>query len=63
MAKNNGKVEFIEVPFGEYKANNLTSDNPNDQKNSIYSRSAAIERKIEILAVTFLDTIENNSEK
>lgn len=62
-AKNNGKVEFIEVPFGEYKANNLTSDNPNDQKNSIYSRSAAIERKIEILAVTFLDTIENNSEK
>ncbi len=58
-SKNGGKIEFSEVPFGEYTANKLTSDNPNDQKNSIYSRSAAIERKIEILSVNYMDTITN----
>ena len=61
-ASNGGKIEFSEVPFGEYTANKLTSDNPNDQKNSIYSRSAGIERKIEILSVNYTDTI-NSSEK
>jgi tetratricopeptide (TPR) repeat protein len=59
---NGGKIEFSEVPFGEYTANKLTSDNPNDQKNSIYSRSAGIERKIEILSVNYTDTT-NSSEK
>ena len=64
-SKNGGKIEFSEVPFGEYTANKLTSDNPNDQKNSIYSRSAGIERKIEILSVNYMDTITNpiNSEE
>ena len=61
-ANNGGKIEFSEVPFGEYTANKLTSDNPNDQKNSIYSRSAGIERKIEILSINYTDTI-NSSEK
>ncbi|MBI1838304.1 MAG: DUF1573 domain-containing protein [Flavobacteriia bacterium] len=55
-APNGGFVEFVEIPFGEYTANKLTSDNPNDQKNSIYSRAAAIERKIEILSVNFIET-------
>lgn len=54
-ASNDGKVIFTEVPFGEYTANQLTSDNPNDVKNSIYSRHAAIERKIEIQSVTYID--------
>ena len=54
-AQNGGSVEFAEIPFGEYTANQLTSDNPNDQKNSVYSRSAAIERKIEIQSVSFIE--------
>jgi len=53
-AENGGKVVFSQVPFGEYTANQLTSDNPNDVKNSVYSRAAAIERKIEIQSVSYL---------
>lgn len=50
-AKNGGALSIKIVPFGEYEANQLTSDNPNDQKNSVYSRAAAIDRKIEIQSV------------
>ncbi|MCO4814028.1 MAG: DUF1573 domain-containing protein [Flavobacteriales bacterium] len=58
-APNGGKVIFSQVPFGEYTANQLTSDNPSDVQNSVYSRSAAIERKIEIQSVSYL---EDNTE-
>lgn len=54
-SSNGGKVIFTQVPFGEYTANKLTSDNFHDQKNSVYSRSAAIERKIEIQSVDYLN--------
>ena len=54
-APNGGKVIFTQVPFGEYTANKLTSDNFHDQKNSVYSRSAGIERKIEIQSVDYLN--------
>lgn len=54
-APNGGRVVFQEVPFGEYTANQLTSDNPNDVQNSVYSRAAAIERKIEIQSVNYLE--------
>jgi tetratricopeptide (TPR) repeat protein len=54
-AENGGKVVFSQVPFGEYTANQLTSDNPNDVQNSVYSRAAAIERKIEIQSVSYLE--------
>lgn len=54
-AANGGQVIFSQVPFGEYTANQLTSDNPNDVQNSVYSRAAAIERKIEIQSVSYLD--------
>ncbi len=54
-AANGGKVIIVEVPFGEYTANKLTSDNFHDQKNSVYSRAAAIERKIEIQSVQFIN--------
>lgn len=54
-AENGGKVVFSHVPFGEYTANQITSDNPNDVQNSVYSRAAAIERKIEIQSVTYLE--------
>jgi hypothetical protein len=53
-ALNGGKVLFNQVPFGEYTANKLTSDNFHDQKNSVYSRAAAIERKIEIQSVDYI---------
>ena len=54
-SENGGKVIFSQVPFGEYTANQLTSDNPNDVQNSVYSRAAAIERKIEIQSVSYLE--------
>ena len=37
-----------EEPNGEFKSGSLVSDNINDLKNAIYSRSAGLERKIEI---------------
>jgi hypothetical protein len=57
-ASNNGQVIFEYIPFGEYNANQLISDNPNDTKNSVYSRAAAAERKIEIQSVTYIDKQE-----
>jgi tetratricopeptide (TPR) repeat protein len=53
--ENGGLLEVVEIPFGEYEAATLTSDNPNDVKNSIYSRAAAIERKIEIQSIEKID--------
>ncbi|MDG1913189.1 MAG: DUF1573 domain-containing protein [Crocinitomix sp.] len=52
-ASNGGDLTFVQIPFGEYTANTLISDNVNDKKNSIYSRKAALERKIEIQSVSF----------
>lgn len=54
-AKNGAKITFKEVPFGEYTANKVISDNPNDQKNSVYSRTASLERKIEIQSISLLN--------
>jgi hypothetical protein len=52
-ATNGGALTFVQIPFGEYTASGLVSDNFNDQKNSVYSRKAALERKIEIQSVSF----------
>lgn len=52
--KNNPKLTFEAMPFGEYKTDNLISDNPNDKRNSVYSRAAALERKIEIQSVDII---------
>jgi hypothetical protein len=46
-----GKLKLIPQPFGSFKAEKSVSDNINDQKNSVYSKAAALERKIEIIAV------------
>lgn len=51
-AENGGSLSFVRIPFGEYTASSLISDNLNDQKNSVYSRAAALERKIEVQSVT-----------
>lgn len=53
-APNGAELRIKEIPYGEYVANQLTSDNPNDVKNSVFSRAAAIERKIEIQSVDII---------
>lgn len=53
-----GILKFNQNPFGEYTADKLVSDNPNDKKNSIYNRKAALERKVEIQSV---DLIQEDS--
>ena len=49
MLGENPQLEFIEVPMGEYQANKETSDDFYDQKNSVYSKAASQERRIEII--------------
>jgi hypothetical protein len=51
-AENGGSLSFVKIPFGEYKADINVSDNFHDQRNSVYSRKAALERKIEIISVS-----------
>jgi tetratricopeptide (TPR) repeat protein len=48
-----GALTFVKIPFGEYTAATGVSDNYYDQKNSVYNRKAALERKIEIQSVTY----------
>jgi hypothetical protein len=50
-AKNGAELTFQKIPFGEYTASTSISDDYYDQRNSIYNRSAALERKIEIQTV------------
>ncbi len=47
-ASNGARLEFELIPFGEVKAKKSVSDDIVDEKNSIYVRSACLERKIEI---------------
>jgi hypothetical protein len=54
-APDGGTLSFVKIPFGEYTASNAISDNYNDQRNSVYSKGAALERKIEIQSVTFAE--------
>jgi hypothetical protein len=48
-AANGARLIITEEPLGESTASTLVSDNPNDKRNSIYSRAAAFERKIQII--------------
>jgi hypothetical protein len=48
-AANGGKLIILEDPIGESTSSPFVSDNPNDKRNSIYSRAAAFERKIQIV--------------
>lgn len=54
-AENGGELTFVRIPFGEYTASGSVSDDYYDQRNSIYNRSAALERKIEIQTVRKAD--------
>jgi tetratricopeptide (TPR) repeat protein len=51
---NGARLTFELLPFGEYKADKSVSDDLTDEKNSIYARAAALERKIEIVSATIL---------
>lgn len=48
VARNGAVLNFELLPFGENKANNKVSDDLLDEKRSIYSVAASLERKIEI---------------
>jgi hypothetical protein len=52
-SKNGGKLIFAIVPFGEYTANQTTSDDIKNQSSSVFSKEAGIERKIQIENVSF----------
>jgi len=45
------KLKIIELPFGENQSQKNVSDNPRDRKNSVYSKEAMLERKIEIVEI------------
>ena len=55
MAKylKNKNLTFIITPYGESKSSKKTSADPKNKKQSIYSISAMLERKIQIINVIF----------
>ncbi len=50
-----GKLSIVKVPYGEYNSDQSVSDKLEDKRNSVYSPRAALQRKIEIIAVTSED--------
>ncbi|MBM3184925.1 MAG: hypothetical protein FJZ67_01375 [Bacteroidetes bacterium] len=52
-SKNGGKLILEFIPFGEFNADQTTSDNVDKQNESVYSKEAGIERKLHIEEVTF----------
>jgi hypothetical protein len=48
---DNGQLKIINSPFGETTAATSVSDKANDKRNSVYSVSAALERRVEILEI------------
>jgi hypothetical protein len=46
-----GSITFIDEQIGELKARANVSDDYYDTKNSVYSPAAALERKIQIIAI------------
>jgi hypothetical protein len=47
-----GRLQLVELPFGETMVQTGVSDNPNDRRQSVYSISAARERRIEIQSIS-----------
>lgn len=50
QADSGGKLLLNPIPFGEYTASDVVTDNPNEA-DAVYGISAALERKIEIVSV------------
>ncbi len=51
-SEDKGKLNFEYAPFGEYAADQTTSDDIVIQNESVFSKAAGIERKIEIESMT-----------
>lgn len=49
--KGKGHLSLEKIPLGEHKADSSVSANLDDKRSSVYSRAAALERKIEITSV------------
>lgn len=49
-AEDGGRLSVVRIPFGEYSAETLVTDNPNEA-DAVWSIGAASERKIEISSV------------
>ena len=49
---NEGSITFFNEDIGELKARPNVSDDYYDTKNSVYSPAAALERKIQIIAIS-----------
>jgi tetratricopeptide (TPR) repeat protein len=56
------KIIIYEDPRGDSNAAQYVSDNPNDKRNSIYSMSAARERRIQIVMYNSGDTLQASNE-
>lgn len=54
-AVNGGYLKIVKVPFGEYRSDTTVSDNFYDTRNSVYSKGAALERKIEIINLQLIN--------
>lgn len=54
-----GNITFVEQEVGELKARAYVSDDYYDTKNSVYSPAAALERKIQIIAVSSVSEMIN----
>ena len=46
------KLIIKKIPYGEEKSEKMVSDNPQDRQNSVFSISAARERRVEILRIS-----------
>lgn len=60
-AENGGVLRIKKVPFGEYRSDSLVSDNYYNTKQSVYSKGASLERKIEIINLELIDDSTSNS--
>ena len=54
-AANGGFLKIVKVPFGEYRSDTTVSDDFYDTRNSVYSKGAALERKIEIINLRLIN--------
>jgi hypothetical protein len=59
-AENGGSISIYEDPLGDTQAAEFVSDNPNDKRNSVYSRAAAMERKIQIILYSSGNTLQED---
>ena len=59
-AENGGSISIYEDPLGDSQAADFVSDNPNDKRNSVYSRAAAMERKIQIILYSSGNTLQED---